>query len=233
MYMTSFLAKLFVASFLLCFPAVVFAGDTLSCSSEFYPSDKQHCRASIRHIEGGGIGYNQGYTTLEGFFSPDPTLTLMPFFDLRGHIFNNGKAAINAGAGLRKIERGRVYGLNAYYDYRNTQKRIHYNQVGFGFETLGKLWDFRINGYVPVGKKVASSQMKFAGFSGHNMILSQKYEFAMKGFNAELGFHFGQSLGRSRFSDFYAGAGPYFFTEKIGPKFGVEKHTWDADLMSM
>jgi len=28
------------------------------------PGDK-HMRASVRHIEGKGIGYNQGYTTLE------------------------------------------------------------------------------------------------------------------------------------------------------------------------
>ena len=27
-------------------------------------------RVTARHIESNGIGYNQGYTTLEGFFSP-------------------------------------------------------------------------------------------------------------------------------------------------------------------
>jgi hypothetical protein len=29
-------------------------------------------RVSIRYIESNGIGYNQGYTTLEGFFIPLP-----------------------------------------------------------------------------------------------------------------------------------------------------------------
>ena len=31
-------------------------------------------RVGIRHIESGGIGYNQGYTTLERFFFTDPPL---------------------------------------------------------------------------------------------------------------------------------------------------------------
>lgn len=201
--MSSFLIKS-LTIFLLSFTGINFAGE-------------QPCRVAVRHIEGGGIGYNQGYTTFEGFFSPDPALMVMPFFDLRGHVFNNGKGAVNAGVGLRKIERGRVYGINSYYDYRKTHKRIHYNQVGFGFETLGSLCDFRINGYLPVGKKVTSSPYTFTRFSGHNMLLSKEYEFAMKGFNAELGFHFGQSLGKSRLFDFYAGAGPYYFTEKMRP----------------
>lgn len=74
--------------------------------------DKEHCRLSIRHIEGGGIGYSQGYTTLEGFFAPNPEgLPLMPFLDLRGHVFNNGKMAANGGLGLRGILGSRAYGL--------------------------------------------------------------------------------------------------------------------------
>ena len=30
---------------------------------------KQHCRANIRHIEKGGIGYEDGYTRLEIFLA--------------------------------------------------------------------------------------------------------------------------------------------------------------------
>jgi hypothetical protein len=172
---------------------------------------EQSCRVAVRHIEGGGIGYKKGYTTIEGFFSPGPEVQYMPFFDARGHIFNNGKGALNVGAGLRTIAGQRVYGINAYYDFRSTQTCMHYSQVGFGAETLGKLWDFRINGYLPVGKCL-SSPATFAGFSGNTMMLF--HDIAMKGFNAELSFHFGQFLSQSPSFDLYAGAGPYYFTQK-------------------
>lgn len=210
--MTSISAKLFAGS-LFCFTAIACAGDALSYSSEFWPSEKQHLRTSMRHIEGGGIGYNKGYTTFEGFFAPAPQQwALMPFLDVRGHVFNNGKMAANVGVGLRKILGNRVYGLNTFYDYRNA-KKINYNQVGFGLETLGKRFDFRINGYLPVGKQCRSvCGTRFNGFVGHRMKLLQKYQFAMKGFNAELGCHFGQS----RLFNFYAAAGPYYYAGKIG-----------------
>ena len=191
-----------------------FSNEIITPSSQICQEGKKHNRISVRHIEGGGIGYSQGYTTLEGFFAPDPQkLLLMPFLDIRGHVFDHGKMAANAGLGFRGIWGARTYGLNAYYDYRST-KKLHYNQVGVGIETLGALWDFRINGYLPVGRKITSPyNTKFDKFSGHHLLLSQKYQFAMKGADAELGFHFG----KSKNFDFYAAAGPYYYIGEIGP----------------
>jgi hypothetical protein len=175
-------------------------------------NSKQHYRTTIRHIESGGIGYEDGYTTLEAFFASDPSQWIVtPFLDARGHVFNNGKWAANVGAGLRGLWKNRAYGVNTYYDYRNTG-RFHSNQVGVGLETLGKLFDFRINGYLPVGTKISNPyHTAFKGFSRHHLILSQKYLSAMKGADAEFGFHFG----KSESFDFYAAAGPYYF---IGDK---------------
>jgi hypothetical protein len=175
---------------------------------------KRHYRTTLRHIESGGIGYEDGYTTLEAFFASDPSQwRVTPFLDARGHIFNNGRWAANAGAGLRALWKNRAYGINTYYDYRNTG-RFHSNQVGVGLETLGKLFDFRINGYFPVGKKISHPyHTTFKGFSGHHMLLSQKYQSAMKGADAEFGFHFGES----KSFDFYAAAGPYYFIGKKAP----------------
>ena len=96
-------------------------------------------RVTARHIEPNGIGYNQGYTTLEGFFSSDPWGgAWYPFLDLRGHAFNNGKLAANAGIGVRYLSGSRIWGGNFYYDYRNT-KHQHYNQVALGLEALGQV----------------------------------------------------------------------------------------------
>jgi len=197
-----------IAGSLLWFMAMVFAEDMSCCVSDFWLSNTQHCRTSVRHIERGGIGYKQGYTTVEGFFaSPPGSLVLTPFLDLRAHVFDDGKIATNVGIGVRQISGCRVYGLNGYYDYRNT-KKIHYNQVGFGLETLGKRWDFRVNTYLPMGKKItAPYDAAFVEFSGNNMIISQKYQFAMRGVNAELGIH----CGKYRSVNFYAAIGTYYF----------------------
>src|SRR5258708_3748438 len=75
-----------------------------------------------RHLEGSGVGYSKGYTTLEGFFSTgrcDNSWT--SFIDLRGHVFNDARLAANAGLGVRYIG-SLAWGINAYYDYRNTHR---------------------------------------------------------------------------------------------------------------
>ncbi|HEY2811668.1 MAG TPA: inverse autotransporter beta domain-containing protein [Rhabdochlamydiaceae bacterium] len=161
---------------------------------------------TTRHIEANGIGYNQGYTTLEGFFCPPNPQTWVPFLDVRYHIFNNGKPAANAGLGLRYVRASRVWGINGYYDYRKTNHQ-HYNQVSLGLESLGKVWDFRINGYLPVGKKTSSLfNARFSHFKNHYLYLDQKYEFAMKGANAEAGVH----IGHYKPVPVYLAFGPYY-----------------------
>lgn len=171
-----------------------------------------HMRAGVRHIEGGGIGYSRGYSTLEAFLATDPgQWNAMPFLDLRGHIFNDGKFAGNAGLGARSILGSRVYGANVYYDYRNTH-RNDYNQIGVGVETLGCLWDVRVNGYIPVGKRISRPyDIRFGGFEGHSVLVDRKFQYDMGGVDGEVGFHFD----RCDF-DFYGALGGYYFKGEIG-----------------
>ena len=197
------------------FCAAILSGfATAHAEKKTCPDGKQHYRTTIRHIESGGIGYEDGYTTFEAFLASDPSQwTVTPFLDARGHVFNNGKWAANAGVGLRALWGNRAYGINTYYDYRNTG-RFHSNQIGVGLETLGELFDFRINGYLPVGTKTSNPyDTTFGTFSGNYMLVSQKYQSAMKGADAEFGFHFG----KSESFDFYAAAGPYYFIGKKAP----------------
>lgn len=175
-------------------------------------------RVAARHIEAGGIGYDEGYTTVEGFFAPNPSSwSYMPFLDVRGHVFNDGRLAANAGVGVRTLFGCRGYGINAYYDYRKTQRQ-HYNQVAVGLETLGAIWDLRINGYLPVGEKKSHPfDTRFDHFTGNSIILSQKVEFAMKGADAEVGVHFD----RTTDWDSWIAAGPYYFIgERGSPTWG-------------
>jgi hypothetical protein len=191
--------------FLLLLPLLIFA-------------NTQTYRASIEHIEGGGIGYKNGYTTLALFFASDPDRWMVtPFLDVRGHVFDDGGWATNLGSGIRTLWNNRVYGINAFYDYRDSS-RLNSNQIGLGVETLGKLVDFRMNGYLPVGTKISDPYNPvFANFAGNYMFIWRNYQAAMKGANAEIGLH----LGRSKLFDVYAALGPYYFIgDAIAPTWG-------------
>ncbi len=204
-------AKLFQILILSIFVDSFIAADDLQMyASAICPGKYQHCRGSARYIAGGGIGYDQGYTTFDGFFAPEPNeKDFMPFLDFRGHLFNDTKVATNVGGGFRKIVRSRIYGANIYYDYRRFAA-LDFNQLGLGLETLGTRWDVRLNGYIPVGEKINTPySSEFTNFSGNNMVLLEKYRLLMTGANAEVGVHFG----KSELFDFYACAGAYYFHE--------------------
>lgn len=164
-------------------------------------------RFTTRHIENKGIGYRTGYTTLEAFLAAPPDQSdIVPFLDLRGHFFNNGKWAANGGVGLRKIIADRVYGINAYYDYRNASKRS-YNQLSFGLETLGTFWDARLNGYIVFNSRTSKPyRIKFDHFSGNTLYYSRRLQYALSGANGEIGFH----PIKMKNVDVYTTIGPYY-----------------------
>jgi hypothetical protein len=177
----------------LCFTAISYASTDMKTTSseEECPKGPKHMPTSVRYTSPKGIGYNTGYSTVEGFFSTPNILAdaWIPFLDLRGHVFDNGYFAANAGLGMRYLSTSRVWGINSYYDYRNTNRQ-HYNQYSAGLESLGKVWDFRINGYLPLGaKQSAYYHTKFDFFQGNTMFLKSSRDFALKGANAEAGFH--------------------------------------------
>ena len=187
-------------------------------------------RITVRHIDPNGIGYHPGYTTIEGFFTTfEPWCDAwVPFLDVRGHVFNNGKWAANAGIGLRYLTACRVWGANVYYDYRRTKHHHNFNQIGAGLESLGQTWDFRINGYFPVGKREKFfSNFQFDGFKGNSLILSRKREVAMTGFNAEVGYHYDCW----ECFPIYAAIGPYYLNGKghsaWGGKLRARVDFWD------
>jgi hypothetical protein len=178
-----------------------------SCSKTPCNDECQSMRITARHIENKGIGYNTGYTTLEAFLAaPTDRWSVMPFIDLRGHIFDDGHWAANGGLGLRTLQCDRIYGAYAYYDYRDT-KHKGYNQVSFGLETMGTFWDLRMNGYVVVGnRKSRPYDTRFSHFGGNNIYYSEKFQYALSGANAEIGCY---PLKMENIT-FYTGIGPYY-----------------------
>lgn len=171
----------------------------------------------LRHREPGGIGYNKGYTSFDLFYTPDSYSNCHTFFDLRGHVFNDGRWATNLGIGLRYMAEctDLVTGFNAYWDWRQAKYR-HFNQIGLGFELLWPCWDFVLNGYIPVGPKRASGSPEFAGFEGNFARIEKKYSLAMGGFDTALGAW----LYKSSCFGLHASLGGYYFRGDFSQDFG-------------
>jgi hypothetical protein len=164
---------------------------------------------TLRHIEAGGVGYEHGYTTFTGLaFLSDNQNKIRPFVDVRGHEFNNNTQAANVGFGVRfaSSRLQKAFGINAYYDYRNTHYGS-YNQVSFGFEFLGERVDLRFNGYIPFGKKSHTAMRCFFHFPGGFSMSRKKTEIALGGANLEVGM----LITKIHSTSFYAAAGPYYF----------------------
>ncbi len=197
---------------------------------EFYQEGSRAFQILARYLQGAGVGYSSSYTTLECFVArPRCVDSWVPFMDLRGLVFNNGTLAANAGLGLRYVGQSVAFGVNTYYDYRQT-KEFHYNQVGVGLEAIGSFWGVNVNGYIPVGTKKSPyfdpvligsfPGAEFAFFQGHNIFVTApgtsgllaKTEFAFTGVDANAFFRiFKQDVFALDF-----GIGPYYFHGSYG-----------------
>ena len=143
-----------------------------SCPSPFHVM-----HVGLRHTEARGVGYHSGYTTLEGFGIYDRTTTCMPFVDIRGHVFDDGKFAGNIGVGGRTLlsSINHLLGYYFYYDVRQDHHDLTAQQVSPGIELLGKRFEYRMNGYFPVGdQKSHKYGFKFDEFHGHNILIKAK-----------------------------------------------------------
>ncbi len=170
----------------------------------------------FKHLEYQGIGFDRGYSTVELFLSNGALWrdSNLFFLDLRGHVFNDGKPAGNGGIGWRYLfdSQCQAVGLNAYYDYRKGG-HMHANQLGCGLEYLTPRWECRANGYVPWGSRISHQyDLKFDHFSGHQLYISRKHQFALAGGDAEVGYR----CVRSKNFELMAAAGPYYFQGSLG-----------------
>jgi hypothetical protein len=166
----------------------------------------------VRHTESKGVGYNVGYTTLQGFGIYDGYgAAFMPFLDIRGHMFNNGKYAASAGIGERSYipSINHLFGLYCYYDARQGEKGLFAQQVSPGLELLGKRMEYRVNGYFPVGPRRSHRyDSQFHKFDGNSLFMKFRRKYVLLGGDAEVGAHITQTTK----NDVYFGIGPYYFT---------------------
>lgn len=195
---------------------------TLSCCFALIHSteDPLPYQIALRHTEGSGLGYSIGYTSMDFFVAkPNCDGNLTSFLDVRGHLFNNGKYAANAGGGVRYFSESldQIWGINAFYDYLQTKRR-NYHQVSFGLEVSGNQWDVYINGYVPVGhrtRNIYEFSYNFKAAERDNdkkiaipgFLLKAKEQFVMSGVDTLIQFRF------CLFDDLRlrVGLGPYLY----------------------
>jgi hypothetical protein len=151
-----------------------------------------------------------GYTTFsrfEGFLplwqTPGSSLTFLEgrlTIDTEAHLGGN----ILLGQRFYSANDKRIYGGYIAYDNRNTGSSV-FNQLGAGFESLGDSWDFRANGYIPLGEtrqmveqKVVDRGLQIIGnpfFQDHFLVVQgqrqfqqvRRFEAAMAGFDIEAG----------------------------------------------
>lgn len=160
-------------------------------------------RLGINHTSS-GAGYD-GVTQLEGFFplrqTPSENLT---FLEGDARIDNDGNwgGSLILGHRIYDEDNDRIWGGYLAADHRQTDDNGFY-QLGLGFESLGEVVDFRINGYLPIGdtsnllseQTFDSGNLTTTGFQGHRLMLTnertqqttQLWESALGGVDAEVG----------------------------------------------
>lgn len=174
-------------------------------------------RLGVGHTEGRWYDLEIGYTSFNGFLAlnfDDDAGSLIPFIDVRGHLFNDGKWAANVGGGLRLAVKGtrNVFGVNGYYDYRESEWRNNFNQAGFGLEFLSPCVDLRFNWYFVLGKtRENGRQHLFNDFIGPFWATCQQSHRAVSGGDLELGTWL-VPRAPCRFVNLYAAIIPYYYT---------------------
>jgi hypothetical protein len=194
--------RTFFSRFSNCLLSIFLCGFSLSAY------ESKQSALEVRHIEGKGIGYQKGYTTLQLFnISSQEIKGIYPYLDWRGHLFNDGKFASNAGLGFRWVNGCRIWGGNVYYDYRKILKK-NLNQISLGFENLGMNWDFFANGYLVVGRSYAKTQgIEFGYFDQNSLYYQATCYDGMSGADATVRYH---TINNENF-DVYLDITPYYY----------------------
>jgi trimeric autotransporter adhesin len=105
----------------------------------------------LRYSTDGSDTKNRGLGQIETFvpFSQDPGKSIT-FGEAKLNLDGNIGGNLRLGYRQYLPSSNRILGGYLGYDNRSTGS-ANFSQIGLGFETLGDVWDFRVNGYLPVG----------------------------------------------------------------------------------
>jgi hypothetical protein len=182
-------------------------------------------RLGVEHSTSGG-GFD-GVTQFEGFIPlrQDPGQNIT-FFVPRFLLDNDGNigGSLLLGHRFYSQSRNRIFGSYVAFDSRETHHNT-FHQLGLGLESLGETWDFRINGYIPLGdSRQLADERRFdtgfdisSGFEENLLVLSSRreqqinrlYEASLFGLDAEAGVKLAEWNDGD--SDLRAFGGVYFY----------------------
>lgn len=165
-----------------------------------------------------GLGYKYGYGTLGLFYTPSNNWDhCQPIVDVRVHRIDTGHIASNAGLGVRKRICDHIFGVNAFYDFRDT-RLADYHQFGVGSELFTPCFDIRFNAYFPISPRRRHHNTIF--FLGDGFRATRHLrEFTSHMAELELG----RALGCFSIFSPYIAAGAYYLKSRAkGNAYGVK-----------
>lgn len=178
----------------------------------------------------GGIGYTTDGAGFDGFGHLEGFLPLrqkvgknITFLEARLLLDHGAHLGSNLLIGHRVYDQddNRNYAGYLGFDTRSTDNKV-FPQLNLGVESLGHVWDFRLNGYLPFNRRqqvrnqlVNLGETTATGFQGNRLILEniqqrqriRDVEGALPGLDAEVG----AKLAQWQRGDLRAFVGGYFY----------------------
>ncbi|NIY75083.1 hypothetical protein HED22_05450 [Thalassospira sp. HF15] len=116
--------------------------------------------------------------------------TTLAFGSIRTRMDDNNSREGNFGIGIRQMQQnGWNIGGYGYFDRRRSPYGNHFNQATFGLEALSRDIDVRVNGYVPLGKRIRQvDALNDVSISGTSVMFVGGEERSLGGFDAEVGW---------------------------------------------
>jgi len=138
-----------------------------------------------------GVGWKNPYITVGGFTPVhNDRWDGWWYTDIRAHLSDEGNFFGNFGVGRRMYlnQFNTVVGTSVWYDLDLDRPEVFghtLHQVGLSFELLGDRWDYRFNGYIPVG----SSDFTFDPecFVDNRILVGPYVDSALQGFDTSIG----------------------------------------------
>ncbi|KQU76519.1 hypothetical protein ASC75_02595 [Aminobacter sp. DSM 101952] len=110
------------------------------------------------------------------------------FFDAGGSFVEGSARQASFGIGYRhRIDNGWLLGAYGYYDVFNSDHGNSFNQLSFGAEALGPIYEARTNIYLPLTDDKYAASLSRAFVSGSDLRIQAGRELARTGADAEAG----------------------------------------------
>lgn len=173
--------------FLICIlPATVLTLSAIASAQTPVTQNKWSPRIGVE----GKPGTDRSLGEADLFFPVWQNNDTLLFANLRGRFDNQDSLEGNAGLGVRHmLDTGWNLGGYGYFDRRRTPNDNYFSQTTIGVEALSLNWDFRANGYIPVGTTEHDVDSASATeFTGTGFTYRAGEERSMSGFDAEIGW---------------------------------------------